>query len=109
VVDQLILPDHDPYREPTMTRLMRLIQDSPGHDDRGREDGSRVDALVTTEKDWSKLNSPNRRFPCPVVRGDLLIEFSTGRDELSGALCNAVSRPEHRTSGALGCRNARTG
>ena len=52
--NQLILPDHDPFNSRTIARLLDLAKD--------------FDALVITDKDWSKLNCVRPDlWPCPVV------------------------------------------
>lgn len=52
-----VRPDHDPFSESTVNQLIALARES------------RAEAIVTTEKDWSKLTRIDpARWPCPVVR-----------------------------------------
>ncbi|GAB5496284.1 MAG: tetraacyldisaccharide 4'-kinase [Phycisphaerales bacterium] len=69
---KLVLRDHDPYKPGTVERLIGM--------------GDGCDAIVCTEKDWSKLRYvPSDRWPCPVVRPKLrmrLVEGGNGLDEM---------------------------
>lgn len=67
----MALRDHDPYADATIEGLIESLR------------GVRPDALVTTEKDWSKLRRvPADRWPCPVLRPALELEFTSGGQEL---------------------------
>lgn len=76
-VTPMILPDHDPYREKTIARAIQAAQG--------------LDAIVTTDKDWSKLRevAPDR-WPCPIVRPRLRLTFDRGEAELHRAVLSAV-------------------
>lgn len=60
----LVLPDHDPFHEPALERLLALASEH------------RAQAIVVTDKDWSKLRHVDpARWPCPVVRPALALSF----------------------------------
>lgn len=80
-VEALLLRDHDPYRPATVARAQA----------RARAAG--VQAIVTTEKDWSKL-SRHQGWPCPVVVPRLALAFDEGEAGLvAAALAAAGGRP----------------
>ncbi len=82
----LVLPDHDPYAPPTLESLLGMLS------------RARPDALVVTDKDWSKLRRVDpARWPCPVVRPVLTLSFDRGEDDLRRAVLDAV---KPRTSDA---------
>jgi tetraacyldisaccharide-1-P 4'-kinase len=96
VADRLILADHDPYAPGTMTRLTAKIRSAAGGAAVGsgldaRQSKPLIDAVVTTEKDWSKLRGRTLDWPCPVVRPALSVEFLTARAEFLLALSKALS------------------
>ncbi len=74
----LVLPDHDAFAATTVARL------------RAEAIGARAEAIVVTEKDWSKLrrtagdggSGGSGVWPCPVVRPRLELQFDTGGDAL---------------------------
>ncbi|HHN78210.1 MAG TPA: tetraacyldisaccharide 4'-kinase [Phycisphaerales bacterium] len=67
--EPVVLRDHDPYRPPTIRRIIRAA--------------AGADAIVTTEKDWSKLaRVPPTHWPCPVARPRLEIRLTRGGDTL---------------------------
>lgn len=67
----IALRDHDPYDPPTLARVLAAARDRT------------VEAIVTTDKDWSKLAGiPAGEWPCPVVRPRLEIRLGRGADEL---------------------------
>lgn len=69
VAEPIVLRDHDPYRGGTVRRIVRAA--------------AGADAVVTTEKDWSKLaRVPAARWPCPVVRPRLEIRLVRGGKDL---------------------------
>jgi len=69
----LVLRDHDPYEDATIVRLQDLIREAKG------------EALVVTQKDWSKLRRA-RDWACPVLRARLGIELDSGSDGLTQAV-----------------------
>jgi tetraacyldisaccharide 4'-kinase len=67
----IVLPDHDPYRETTVQRVI----------DAARAGGA--EAIVTTDKDWAKLSAvPGERWPCALARAVLEIAFDSGEAAL---------------------------
>lgn len=77
----LILPDHDPFGERTIVRLLALA----------RESGANT--LVVTDKDWSKLRHvAPERWTMDVMRPTLTMAFESGSDALEAALVRCVSR-----------------
>lgn len=81
-VAEIVLRDHDPYGPATVRRIIEAAR--------------AADAVITTEKDWSRLRDvPAARWPCPVVRPRLVFGFLRGQAELSGAILAAAAlRPE---------------
>ncbi|MFM9995872.1 MAG: tetraacyldisaccharide 4'-kinase [Phycisphaerales bacterium] len=79
-VDRIVLRDHDPYRDPT---IRRIIEQARG-----------LNAVVITNKDWMKLlREPLSSWPCPIARPNLEIKFDSGRDDLvRDAVATASSR-----------------
>ncbi len=76
---QMILRDHDPYQGKTVRRILELAESSA------------IDAIVTTDKDWSKLQHvPADRWPCPVVRPQLELRFDRGESDLKQAVLAAA-------------------
>jgi tetraacyldisaccharide 4'-kinase len=82
VLATLVRPDHDPYSEAVVAELIALAQDR------------RAEAIVVTEKDWSKLArvSPGR-WPCPVLRPGLELRIDGGPDELLAMVHKAIGTP----------------
>jgi len=76
IVGKMVRPDHDPYSPATARRLGALARGT--------------DALVVTEKDWSKLSRRAIEWPVPVVRPRLRIRFATGGDELRNLVLQCV-------------------
>jgi tetraacyldisaccharide 4'-kinase len=75
-----VRPDHDPYGPSTVRSLIRAAR------------SARADAILTTEKDWSKLRRvPHDRWPCPVLRPRLVMTFDAGEAEFLGALARAAA------------------
>ncbi len=67
----LVLRDHDPYAPATLERLARLL------------DESRAEALLVTQKDWTKLaGAPAARLGRPVCVPRLGLRFTQGADDL---------------------------
>lgn len=82
-VGSLVLKDHDPYAAGTVERLTRLAE------------SARADAILITEKDWSKLGRVAATvWPCPVVRPVLALEFIEGEAAIGGRVlaCAGLSR-----------------
>lgn len=80
----IILRDHDPYSAPTVDRILAEA--------RG------MDAILTTDKDWSKLAEVDpARWPCPVVRPRLGLAFDAGEAALDAMLLAAARRPPEPT------------
>lgn len=79
VVGSLVLPDHDPFSPATVDGLINRLKET------------RAQALVVTDKDWSKLRFvASERWPCPVVRPVLALSFDSGRDELDRRIVAAA-------------------
>lgn len=74
----LILKDHDPYAKGTADRLRRMA--------------AGLDAVLTTDKDWSKLGRAGP-WPCPVVRPRLALDFDSGWPELRSRTLGAATPP----------------
>ncbi|GJM18956.1 MAG: tetraacyldisaccharide 4'-kinase [Phycisphaeraceae bacterium] len=83
IVHRTVLRDHDPYDAPSITRIT---------------DGARTagaEAVVITEKDWSKLRTvADTEWPCPIVRPRLRIELMSAAAEFTHAVLNAARAPE---------------
>jgi tetraacyldisaccharide 4'-kinase len=80
VVGRLILPDHDAFASETLERLIALAK------------SQRADAIVVTDKDWSKLRRvPQERWPCPVLRPVLELSFDRGAGEFEARVLAAAS------------------
>lgn len=78
----LILPDHDPYDDAVVRALAGLARECS------------ADAIVVTDKDWSKLRAvPEEAWPAPVVRPVLAMVFDRGGVELEERVLR-VARPE---------------
>ena len=70
---KLVLRDHDPFSDATVRKLMTLAAEA------------RADAIITTAKDWSKLQRV-REWPCPVARPRLAIRFTMNEEALKTRL-----------------------
>lgn len=58
-------------------------------------------ALVVTQKDWTKLSGvASEVWPCPVVRPVLEVEFARGESELADAVREAVERVRSENAAA---------
>lgn len=74
----VILRDHDPFARSTVERLLRVLREQ------------RAEAIVVTEKDWSKLGRwPTQTWPCPVVRAKLGLTFDEGEQKLTQRIVEA--------------------
>jgi len=71
-VEAFIRPDHDPFSPATVRRLVAAAR------------SMNADAIIVTEKDWSKLmHAPGDDWPCPVLRPRLVLTFERGETELA--------------------------
>lgn len=81
VVKRFVLPDHDPLDR-------RLVSEVIGSAAR-----EHVDAIVCTEKDWTKLRRVEGwRWPCDVVRPRLVMEFVEGWGGVRERMLEVVGR-----------------
>lgn len=88
---EIVLGDHDPYETATVEAIAR-----------GAEG---MEALVTTEKDWTKLGRARVDWACPVYRPVLELAFDRGWEELwaligRGVGMGATSPTLHVADGA---------
>lgn len=68
---RLALRDHDPYDDATIEALIEQLKQL------------RPDALLVTEKDWSKLQRVAfDAWPCPVLRPRLELAFDAGGEDI---------------------------
>jgi tetraacyldisaccharide 4'-kinase len=74
---ELVLRDHDRYAARTVQRVVELARSTAAQ------------AIVTTEKDWSKL-SRVREWPCPVARPRLELGFERGGEALRQRVLEVV-------------------
>lgn len=83
-VASIALRDHDPFGRGTVERVLRALRDA------------RAEAMVVTEKDWSKLRRwPASTWPCAVVRARLGLVFDAGDVELGRLIVQAAeNEPE---------------
>lgn len=73
----LALRDHDPFGDATITRLVKAAQS--------------CEAIIVTEKDWSKLlRVPPERWPCDIVVPRLGLRFDRGGGELAESIVEAA-------------------
>jgi tetraacyldisaccharide 4'-kinase len=83
VVGEIVLRDHDPYGPAALRRIAAAAA--------GREGaGAGAEAILTTEKDWTKLSRHELGLPVAVPR--LELSFDRGAQELRGAIIGAVER-----------------
>lgn len=76
---KLVLRDHDPYKRSTVGKLVKAA--------------GGCDAIVCTEKDWSKLRHvPTDRWPCQVVRPILRMRLVEGGDRLDEMIRSAAEQ-----------------
>ncbi len=79
IVHELVLPDHDPFSAGAVKKFAQGARDT------------KTDAIVVTEKDWSKLRDhPANTWPCPVLRPRLALSFTQGEQALSDMVVGAV-------------------
>lgn len=71
VAGRIALPDHDPFDAQTLAMIRRTIAETGAQ------------ALVVTDKDWSKLRRlPEEAWACPVLRPELALVFDAGGEAL---------------------------
>lgn len=75
-VSTTILRDHDPYGPGAAQRLVRSAQG--------------MDALVITEKDWTKLSRQGIAWPCPIARPRLELDLTTQQEPLRALVLEAA-------------------
>lgn len=76
----VVLPDHDPFKPKT---IQEIVNQATLH---------RAEAIIVTEKDWSKLiDKPEGTFPCPVLRPQLEMRFDRGQADLDRMVVDAVA------------------
>ena len=78
VAEAVVLRDHDPYGPATVRRIVDAVH------------RHKPDAVVTTEKDWTKLGAARVEWGCPVYRPVLERSFDRGWDELWGHVRRGV-------------------
>ena len=81
VVESVVLPDHDPFSPATIDRLCRAAS----------EPAARIEAIVLTGKDWTKLKDRPIAWPCPVVVPRLELVFEAGWDALANDLVTTAA------------------
>ena len=78
---EIRLRDHDAYGAGTIRRIVDAAR------------GSRAQAILTTEKDWSKLaHVPHSTWPCPLARARLVLAFDRGGDRLVQTMLATVAK-----------------
>jgi tetraacyldisaccharide 4'-kinase len=92
---EIVLRDHDPYRPKTLDRI------------RSATSSANAEAVLTTEKDWSKL-APAGGWPCAVARARLRISFDAGEAALRDAVIQAEASAEPSESVANESRHQGT-
>jgi len=82
-VGTVVLPDHASYSPSRVARIVELASEG-------------ADAIVTTEKDWSKLGrlAPST-WPCAVVRPQLAISVTHGADQIRSMIRSVLACPAH--------------
>jgi tetraacyldisaccharide 4'-kinase len=77
----LVLRDHDEYARETVEKIVALARELRTH------------AILTTDKDWSKLATvPPETWPCPVLVPKLELAFDRGEADLAAAALETVQR-----------------
>lgn len=76
---QVVLNDHDPYASGTVHKILDVAQ------------SVRAQAIITTDKDWSKLASITD-WPCPVARARLELQFDRGSEALESCVLETLAR-----------------
>ena len=72
----ITLRDHDPYAPATVQRLQRAAED--------------MDALLVTEKDWTKLSRAQATWPCPIAHPVLEMRVTRGEEALKQRVLDAA-------------------
>jgi tetraacyldisaccharide 4'-kinase len=81
IVSRIVLRDHARYDQRTVSRIATAAREQ------------RAEAIVVTDKDWSKLRRvPASIWPCPVVRPSLSLSFDRGGEALAAAVLATASR-----------------
>lgn len=79
---RFVLRDHDPFNTATIARIAKAA--------------SNADAIVVTEKDWSKLSKvATDTWPCAVAVPRLGMQFERGGGELAAAIIKAARPLTH--------------
>jgi len=86
LIATMVLPDHDPFRPRTISRLLR------------QSDGA--GAIVLTAKDWVKLSQRRVQWSCPVVIPRLVMRFDQGQEALESAVLRAIGSGERSAAPA---------
>ncbi|MBK7406208.1 MAG: tetraacyldisaccharide 4'-kinase [Phycisphaerales bacterium] len=76
--ESIVLRDHDRFGPGTLRRLLHAAE--------------HAEALVCTEKDWTKLRARGLAWPCPVLRPILTLEFQHGWQSLHDDILSAAAR-----------------
>ncbi|MBX3363427.1 MAG: tetraacyldisaccharide 4'-kinase [Phycisphaeraceae bacterium] len=92
-VESAVFPDHAPYPARRAARIASTAR------------AMHAEAIVTTDKDWSKLRAyPQHFWPCPVVRAGLELRFVSGESALRELVYAAAGEttgqgqvPSHRS------------
>lgn len=78
---RFVLPDHDPFDD----AVRRIIA--------GAARQHEADAIVVTDKDWSKLRpTPLEGWPCPILRPELSLVFNSGLQAFERHVLDASRR-----------------
>jgi tetraacyldisaccharide 4'-kinase len=79
----LVLPDHDPYAPATIQRMLAMLREC------------RAEAVLVTQKDWSKLAAALRPsdWPCPALRPRLTVEFTSNGAALAEVILRTANTP----------------
>ncbi len=81
VAETLVLRDHDPYKPETVRRVIKMAKEH------------NAAAIVTTAKDWTKLErEASDAWPCPVIRPRLKMVLNQDGEALERVVLEAVGR-----------------
>jgi tetraacyldisaccharide 4'-kinase len=80
LIGAMVLPDHDPYDPAVISAILRLATEG------------RADAIVVTDKDWSKLRHlpPDTFGDIPILRPVLAMVFDRGQAEIDRCVISAA-------------------
>ncbi|MBL8762240.1 MAG: tetraacyldisaccharide 4'-kinase [Phycisphaerae bacterium] len=82
LVETIAFRDHDPFNARSIARIAKAA--------------AKCDAIVVTEKDWSKLAKvPPETWPCAVAVPRLGMQFERGGGELTAAIVEAARALPH--------------